>query len=57
LCGQASVAIRPVGPLDGAAECNLLEQDGVPVELGGKALSKALRFEIRPYEIRTFMLG
>ena len=51
------MAIRPVGPLDGAAECNLLEQDGVPVELGGKALSKALRFEIRPYEIRTFMLG
>jgi hypothetical protein len=58
LCGQASVAIRPAGPpLTAAAECNLLEQDAVPVELCGKALNKALRFEIRPYEIRTFMLG
>jgi hypothetical protein len=47
------VAICPAGPLDAAAECNLLEQHGVPVELG----SKALRFDIRPYEIRTFMLG
>jgi hypothetical protein len=52
------VAIRPAGPpLNAAAECNLLEQDGVPVELCGKALSKALRFDIRPYEIRTFILG
>jgi len=36
-----------------AAKCNLLEQDAVPVELDGNAL----RFETRPYKIRTFMLG
>ena len=47
------MAIRPARPLNGAAECNLLEQHGVPVEPCGKAL----RFEIRPYEIRTFILG
>ena len=51
------MAIRPAGPLYAAAECNLLEQHGMPVEPDGKALSKALRFEIRPYEIRTFILG
>ena len=47
------MAIRPATPLSAAAECNLLEQHGVFVELD----DKALRFEIRPYEIRTFILG
>lgn len=50
---QEDVEIRFEGGIASASECNLLEREDSAVESDGKAI----RFTIRPYEIRTFKVG
>ncbi len=50
---QEDVELRFEGGITSAVECNLLEREDAPVQSDGNAI----RFTIRPYEIRTFKVS
>ena len=50
---QSDISVDFPTPLQHALECNLLEREPTPATINGPRLV----FQVKPYEIRSFLVG